>query len=136
MLHRFGMDDASTNQLLFEIAEDKAFPDFTVAYFADNDYRSHEVGPYNALDTVERVDRGLGRAFEAAGGIEKVLEEMFVVITSDHGHCEVLTDKARAAIHLDEALSDFRQARLGHPWSDGDEIMICPNMRATQVYFR
>jgi predicted AlkP superfamily pyrophosphatase or phosphodiesterase len=136
ILHRFGMDDASTSELLFEIAEDGEFPDFTVAYYADNDYRSHEVGPYAALETVERVDRGLGRAFEAAGGIEKVLEDMFVIVTSDHGHCEVLADRDRAAIHLDETLADFQQAKLGKPWVDGDDIMICPNMRAAQIYFR
>lgn len=44
LLHRFGMDDMSTAELLLEIAQDRAFTDFTVAYFADNDYRSHEVG--------------------------------------------------------------------------------------------
>ena len=135
VLHRFGMDDASTSELLFEIAED-TFPDFTVAYFADNDYRSHEVGPYEALEVVERVDRGLGRAFEAAGGLDQVLQEMFVVITSDHGHSEILPDHDRAAIHLDQILSEFKQAVLGRPWTAGDEIMICPNMRAAQVYFR
>ena len=136
LLHRFGMDDASTNQLLVEMAEDRAFPDFTLAYYADNDYRSHEVGPYDALDVVERVDRGLGAAFDAAGGLEKVLEDTFVIITSDHGHCEVLADPDRAAIRLDAALSDFAQAAIGQSWADGDEIMICPNMRSAQIYFR
>ena len=135
VLHRFGMDDASTSELLFELAED-TFPDFTVAYFADNDYRSHEVGPYEALEVVERVDRGLGRAFEAAGGLDRVLQEMYVVITSDHGHSEILPDQERAAISLDQRLREFKQAVLGRPWTDGDEIMICPNMRAAQVYLR
>lgn len=136
VLHRFGMDDASTSEMLLEVAEDQAFPDFCVAYFADNDYRSHEVGPYEALETVERVDRGLGRAFDAAGGIDKVLQDTYVIITSDHGHCEILNDRERAGICLDVSLSQFKQAALGQPWGEGDEIMICPNMRATQVYFR
>ena len=135
VLHRFGMDDASTSELLLELAED-TFPDFTVAYFADNDYRSHEVGPHEALEVVERVDRGLSRAFEALGGVDKVLQEMIVVITSDHGHCEVLPDHDRGAIRLDQILGDFRQAVLGRPWTNGDEMMICPNMRAAQVYLR
>ena len=134
-LHRFGMDDASTNELLFELAEDRLFPDFTVAYYADNDYRSHEVGPYQSLEVIESIDRGLGRAFDAAGGMDKVLQEMYVLVTSDHGHVEILSERDRAAICLDQALGEFKQAPLGKPWSDGDEIMICPNMRATQVYF-
>jgi hypothetical protein len=136
MLHRFGMDDASTSQMLLEIAEDRLFPDFTVAYFADNDYRSHEVGAHDALSVIERVDAGLGATFEMYGGLEKVLREMYVVITSDHGHVDVLEDRDRSVVCLDKALSDFNQATLGKPWQGGDEIMICPNMRSAQVYFR
>lgn len=136
ILHRFGMDDASTSQMLLEIAEDKLFPDFTVAYFADNDFRSHEVGAHAALEVVEKVDRGLGAAFEMYGGLDKVLQDMYVIVTSDHGHVDVLADRNRSVICLDKSLEHFNQARLGKPWKAGDEIMVCPNMRATQVYFR
>jgi hypothetical protein len=135
LLHRFGMDDAATGALLAELAEDQAMSDLTVAYFADNDYRSHEVGPHAALATVRHVDDMLGRMFDCAGGMEKVLRDTYVIITSDHGHCEILGDKDRAVIRLDQELADFRQAALGVPWTDGDEVMICPNMRAVQVYF-
>ena len=135
VLHRFGMDDAATGELLVEMAEDRAFPDFTCAYFANNDYRSHQVGPHAALEVVERVDRHLGRMFDTAGGMERMLQDTFVVITSDHGHCEVLDDEERAAIHLDRVLDEFRQAQLGKGWEQRDEIMICPNMRAAQIYF-
>ena len=135
-LHRFGMDDASTSRMLLEIAEDKLFPDFTVAYFADNDYRSHELGSHDALYVVERVDAGLGAAFDEYGGLEKVLQDMYVVVTSDHGHVDVLKDRERSAICLDKALADFKQAKLGEAWQKNDEIMICPNMRAAQIYFR
>ena len=136
VFHRFGMDDASTGQLLVEVAEDDAFADFNVAYFADNDYRGHEVGPHAALKVVEEVDRSLARMFEAAGGMERMLRDTYVLITSDHGHCEILDDAERATIHLDKALDEFKQAALGEAWRDGDEIMICPNMRAAEVYVR
>ena len=135
LLHRFGMDDASTGTVLAELAEDKAMPDLTVAYFADNDYRSHEVGPHEALTTVQRVDDMLGRMFDAAGAVETMLQDTYVIVTSDHGHCEILDDAERAVICLDQELADFKQAALGLPWTDADEVMICPNMRAAQVYF-
>ena len=135
LLHRFGMDDASTGELLEELFEEGPRPDLTVAYFADNDYRSHKIGPHKSLYVVERVDRMLGRAFEAAGGLERVLEDTCVIITSDHGHCEVLDDNERAAIHLHDVFESFRQATLGAPWRNDDEMMICPNMRAAQIYF-
>ena len=135
LFHRFGMDDASSGVLLRELFA-AGLPDFTVAYFADNDYRSHEVGPYAALDVIERIDRMLGEAFAAAGGIDRVLEDTCVVITSDHGHCDIVSDAERGAIALDRLLSDFRQAELGGAWRARDEIMICPNMRAAQIYLR
>jgi hypothetical protein len=130
------MDDASTSQMLLELAEDGVFPDFTLAYFADNDYRSHEVGAAEALSVVEHVDAGLGKAFETYGGIDKVLREMYVIVTSDHGHVDVLGDRNRSVICLDQALSSFKQTPLGKVWKAGDEIMVCPNMRSAQVYFR
>jgi len=72
----------------------------------------------------------LGRMFDCAGSMEKVLQDTYVIITSDHGHCEILADRDCAAICLDQQLDEFRQATLGTPWKDGDEVMICPNMRA------
>jgi hypothetical protein len=136
LLHRLGMDDASTAALLCELVADAAMPPFTVAYFADNDYESHEVGPHAALPVVERVDAALGAAFDAAGGFDAFMRDTCVIVTSDHGHCEIVADAAEAVIPLDRILADFRQAQLGRPWRDGDEIMICPNMRAAQIYTR
>jgi len=134
VLHRFGMDDAASGELLCELMGNGGLPDFTVAYFADNDYRSHEVGPHNAFHTVQRVDAMLGRAFDAAGGLDRVLQDTYVVVTSDHGQTEVLEDDERGAIRLHETLAGFGQATLGKPWRDEDEIMICPNMRSAQIY--
>jgi hypothetical protein len=130
---RFGMDDVSSGELLRELMAQGSMPDFTVAYFADNDYRSHKVGPVKALHVVERVDRMLGQAFDAAGGIDKVLSDTVVIVTSDHGHCDVLDDD-EAEVRLDRLLSEFRQATLGGAWRARDELMICPNMRAAQIY--
>ena len=134
VMHRFGMDDASTGAMLTDLLGRRAMPDFTIAYFADNDYRSHEVGPVQALTAIEQIDSMLAEAFEAGGGLDQVLADTAIVITSDHGHCDVLADHDRAVIRLDRLLSDFRQAKLGTKWREADEILICPNMRATQIY--
>jgi hypothetical protein len=134
IFHRFGMDDASTGAMLRDLMSGGSLADFTVAYFADNDYRSHEVGPHAALDVVGRVDRMLSEAFDAAGGLDRVLRDTFVVITSDHGHCEVLSDAGRSEILLNELLANFPQAALGRAWRKRDAVMICPNMRAAQIY--
>jgi hypothetical protein len=134
-MHRFGMDDAGTAALLCDMVA-KGLPDFTVAYFPDNDYRSHEVGPHASLPVLDRVDAALGAMFDAAGGLEQLLSDTCVIVTSDHGHCEIGADATGCVISLDEVLGDFSQAKLGLPWREGDEILICPNMRAAQVYVR
>ena len=134
LLHRFGMDDASTGAMLQDLMGSGGLPDFTLAYFADNDYRSHEIGPVAALTVVERIDRMLGQAFEAGGGLDRVLADTVVILTSDHGHCDILADRDRAVIRLDALLGNFRQAQLGRAWRSNDDLMICPNMRAAQIY--
>ena len=135
VMHRFGMDDDSTATMLRELAS-RSLPDFTLAYFADNDYESHKVGPHKALPVIERVDEALGRMFAAAGGADRFLRDTCVIVTSDHGHCEILADENRAVIRLDRLLSGYRQADIGRGWQRRDEIMICPNMRAAQLYLR
>jgi len=134
ILHRFGMDDAATGQLLCDLVAEDGLPDFTVAYFPDNDYRSHEVGPSEALPVIERIDGTLAKVFEAAGGMDRFLERVCLVLTSDHGHCEIRDSAADAVILLDDLLGGFRPAKLGKPWGDEDQLMVCPNMRAAQIY--
>ncbi len=136
LLHRFGMDDAATAELLLRFGAEGALPDFTVAYFADNDYRSHEVGPHAALPVIERVDAALGALVDAAGGFERFIQDTCVIVTSDHGHCEILPEREDAVIELHRVLADFHLADVSKPWSERDEVMICPNMRAAQLYVR
>jgi hypothetical protein len=135
-MHRFGMDDEASCELLVEMVADGKMPEFTVAYFADNDYRSHEVGPHAALPVIERVDAALGAMFDAGGGFDRFMQDTCVIVTSDHGHCDILPDRDEAVIALQRVLADFRHAELGKPWRERDEIMICPNMRAAQLYLR
>ena len=133
-MHRFGMDDESGADMLCQLASDDALGDFALAYFADNDYRSHEVGPYAALPVLDRVDAALGSMFDAAGGFERFTRDRCIVVTSDHGHSEILGDAKRAVIQLEHVLGDLKRADIARGWRKGDEIMICPNMRAAQIY--
>jgi hypothetical protein len=134
--HRFGMDDASTRVLLTHLTERGQLPDLTIAYFADNDFRSHDVGPVEALPVLDAVDAAFGAMFDAAGGFDRFMRDTCVIVTSDHGHCDVLAERSRAAIPLDRVLAAFPQASPGKGWQASEEILICPNMRAAQLYLR
>jgi hypothetical protein len=136
VFHRFGMDDAATGAFLTDMAAQDTWPDFTVAYFADNDFRSHEVGPVAALPVIERVDAMLGKVFDAAGGFDRFMHDRCVILTSDHGHCDIGSDRDHAVIDLRSTFADLVQAELGRPWQKDDDLLICPNMRAAQLYLR
>jgi hypothetical protein len=134
--HRLGFDDRSTYELLRQIAERRAMTDFTLAYFPDNDFQSHSAGPHEALATLEQVDEYFGELFKVFGSAEKMLDEWTVIITGDHSQSDLLDDAQQRSIELGPLLDDYEIVPPGEPWSSDDQLMVCPNMRAVQVYFR
>ncbi len=136
LFNRFGFDDANTGNLLGQLAELRALPDFTLAYFPDNDYRSHEVGPQAALTALEQVDSELGRLFAAFGGVQQTLDELCIVLTGDHSQTDIIEDENSAGIELDQFLTKFNISQPGTPMEQDDQIVACPNMRSAQIYFR
>lgn len=133
MFRRFGFSDDSTGDYLEALGE-RGLPDFTIAYFPDNDWDSHAKGPDQALDTVIKVDARLGEfARGVYGGIDQMLEEVTVVVTGDHSQTDVADDDS-AAIALDETLESYRLVSAGDAWHGEDEMMVCPNLRVAQIY--
>jgi hypothetical protein len=135
LLNRFGFNDDATGKYLLEVAE-RGLPDFTLAYFPDNDFDSHEKDPFRAVETVEKVDHWLGELAEHYGGFEQMLSELSIVISGDHAQSDILHDAQAASIDLTELLSDFDLVPAGAEWSNDDQIMACSNLRAAQIYFR
>lgn len=133
--NRFGFSDETTAALLQEMTKQQGLPDFTTAYFPENDERSHQVGPDSAVDAVEQVDAALGQFFEQCGGLEQLLETTCVIITGDHAQTDVVDDEESAGIRLDELLSSFNVADAGTPMADDEDLVICPNLRTAQIYF-
>lgn len=136
MRHRYGMDDAGTAGYLASLASVGRMPDLTVAYFADNDFEGHRVGPADAVPVVEKVDASLRDLFDALGGLDAALESLCIVITGDHSHADNSADEARATVDLDTALAQLQLANPGRGWAGSEDVMVCPNMRAAQVYCR
>ncbi|MES2766308.1 MAG: alkaline phosphatase family protein [Bacteroidota bacterium] len=132
---RFGFEDSCTADVLLKLAETKSLPDFTLAYFPDNDHLSHHVGPENALEAIEKVDGSLGKVAETFGGIEKMLEEFCVILTGDHSQSDILPEES-AGILIDDVLKEFSVASPGNTWEGDEQIMVCPNLRVAQLYFR
>lgn len=134
-LNRFGLDDRGTEAFLRDVPSAAALPDFSVAYFADYDYDSHEEGPEGAHETLERLDRRLAHIFDDWGGLDRVLADTSILLTADHSHSDVGND-ATTAIVLDDVLHGYRCADPATGWKDGDQLLLCPNMRSAEVYLR
>lgn len=133
---RYGFNDAASAKYLESLAEADDLPDFTLAYFPDNDFASHERGPQQALDVIEKVDASLGHFADARGGWEKLLEEVCVLVTGDHSQTDQADTEEGRGILLDELLAHYSLAEAGKRWGEKDDLMVCPNMRATQIYLR
>jgi hypothetical protein len=136
LFRRYGFNDGSTAAQLLMLAQERAFPDFTVAYFPDNDFDSHHNGPQAALTTVEKVDKALGELMASYGGIDPLLESLAIVITGDHAQSDLPLDQQETGILLDDVLREYSIVPAGENWGDGDQLLICPNMRAAQIYLR
>lgn len=135
MLARWGFQDDATSRFLLQLADQSEFPDFTLAYFPDNDFRSHDEGPDNAIAAVIDVDETLGRFIDCCGGIIDFLDRFAIVVTGDHSQLH-LRDDGTAAVDLAEILEEFSITPAGASWDSDDDLMICPNMRAAEVYLR
>ncbi len=132
-LHKFGMGDETTSAFLRQLCE-AGLPDLTVAYFPDNDFKSHAEGPTEALPAVEDIDQTLGQIFEQFGGVEAMLEEVAIVVTGDHSQSPLSKDDP--GINLDEVLTDFPLVPAGTTWQTDEDVMVCTNLRSAQIYFR
>ena len=133
---RFGFHDDTTADYLLHLSTADPFPELTVAYFPNNDFASHDLGPERALETLRSLDVHLSRFIEQMGGLDAFLEASAVIVTGDHAQCDLIRDQSGRDINLVETLGDYQLARAGHAWADGDELMLCPNMRSCQIYVR
>jgi Type I phosphodiesterase / nucleotide pyrophosphatase len=103
--------------------------DFLLLSLPDNDTHSHKNGPAAQVESLAEADRQLARMMDAAGGPDAFLEDHAVIVCSDHSQSPV-----EAQIDLFRAFDGFGVLPAGRPPDEGDEIAVCPNSRAAQVY--
>lgn len=135
MSNRFGFQDDTTMAILNYLVKQDMLTDFTVAYLPDNDWDSHELGPDNAVFTLEHLDELFGKLFDLKGGVQNFLEEHVVLVVGDHAQSPLVTDKNDRGINLTEILTEFKLVDAGKSWSKDEEIIACPNLRSTLFYF-
>lgn len=136
MFRRFGFQDDTTAEILLTVAKEDAWPDFTLAYFPDNDFKSHSEGPVSALAAVRKVDDFLHELFEVCGGLDNFLARHAVLVVGDHSQSDLIADEDARGIDVNDVLKGFDLVDAGADWTDDSQIMACPNMRSCQFYLR
>jgi hypothetical protein len=123
-----GVRDQHSGCVAEQLVENDLF-DFLLLSLPDNDAHSHKYGPYAQVDSIAAADRQIARMMEPAGGVDAFLEDHAVIVCSDHSQSKVSDE-----IDLFRAFDGFglRAAQRARPGED--EIAVCPNSRAAQVY--
>lgn len=115
--------------------------DFMLLSLPDNDWHSHRAGPDGQTKSLALADIQLARVMNAAGGIDRFLEEYGVIVMADHSQAPV-----GEGIALREGLAELEVLAPGtrgnalarRMTSRGEESMraiaVCPSQRAAMVY--
>lgn len=136
MTRRYGFSDECTFELLLQLAKDGPLPNFTLAYFPDNDYESHDRGPAEAVDVLMAIDEQLSKLFAVYGGLDEMLKEVAIIITGDHSQSDLFSNPHERTIRLQEVLHDFTLVPPGEKWEHAEDVLACTNMRAAQIYLK
>jgi hypothetical protein len=133
-----GVRDRHTGCVSSYLVEHDLF-DFLLLSLPDNDWYSHKHGPDGQLHSIAQADLQLARVFNAAGGIDRFLEEHAVIAMADHSQAPVLD-----TVSLQHELADLgvlgpkggveSSGRAGGPEPDGAHIAVCPSQRGAMVY--
>ena len=107
--------------------------DFLLLSLPDNDWRSHKDGPQGQLRSLALADQQLTRVADAAGGLERFLDQHAVIVMADHSQVPI-----ERTIALQEQLADLgvippRTAVRSKAGQQG-RIAVCPSQRAAMVY--
>src|SRR6478735_2064435 len=122
-----GVRDQHSGCVAEYLVENDLF-DFLLLSLPDNDTHSHKYGPFAQVDSIAAADRQIARMMEPAGGPEKFLEDHALIVCSDHSQ-----SKVEGEIDLFKAFDGFG-LRAAQRAREDDEIAVCPNSRAAQVY--
>jgi predicted AlkP superfamily pyrophosphatase or phosphodiesterase len=112
-----------------ELVRARAF-DFLLFSLADNDHYSHRHGPEASVESISRADGCFAELADAAGGLDRFLEEHAVIVVADHAQTPV--DRGLPLAEL-----------LGQEWSvlapseerpESAQLAVSPTGRAAHVY--
>jgi hypothetical protein len=125
-----GVRDRHSGCVSSYLVENDLF-DFLLLSLPDNDWYSHKYGPEAQVRSLAQADLQLARVMNAAGGVERFLEEHAVIAMADHSQAPIT-----ATIALQDELEDLGVLGPARSSNRAEEprIAVCPSQRAAMVY--
>lgn len=129
-----GIRDQHSGCVGAELVREDLF-DFLLLSFPDNDWHSHRSGPEGQLRGIALADVQLARVLDAAGGIDRFLEDYALIVMADHSQAPVA-----ATIALQEGLAELGVLAPTARWfqaraaRERPRIALCPSQRAAMAY--
>jgi len=116
-----GVRDRHSGCVSSYLVENDLF-DFLLLSLPDNDWYSHKYGPEAQVRSLAQADLQLARVMNAAGGVERFLDDHAVIAMADHSQAGIT-----GTIALQDELAEL--GVLEEP-----RIAVCPSQRAAMVY--
>jgi type I phosphodiesterase/nucleotide pyrophosphatase len=127
-----GVRDRHSGCVSSYLVENDLF-DFLLLSLPDNDWYSHKYGPDAQVRSLAQADLQLARVMNAAGGVDRFLEEHAVIAMADHSQAPIT-----ATIALQDELAELGvlgPARSSSSSPDAEpRIAVCPSQRAAMIY--
>jgi Type I phosphodiesterase / nucleotide pyrophosphatase len=126
-----GVRDRHSGCVSSYLVENDLF-DFLLLSLPDNDWYSHKYGPDAQTRSLAQADLQLARVMDAAGGVDRFLDEHAVIAMADHSQAPIT-----ATIALQDELGELGvlgPARSSGSREDEPRIAVCPSQRAAMVY--
>jgi Type I phosphodiesterase / nucleotide pyrophosphatase len=124
-----GARDAYSACCAAELARNGGY-DFLLFSLPDNDNYCHRHGPGASVESIARADTCFGQLVDAAGGLDRFLDDHAVILLADHAHTPV--DRG---LPLADLLA--REWTVVAPSEDRPEraqLAVSPTSRAAHIY--
>lgn len=129
---KYGMNDEFSAQDIAFLIKQGKLPDFTIAYFPENDTYVHRKGP-SGLKGIEKADQALQDVLNTYDSWEQALKSVTWIVMGDSGQSYVYNDRDESVVDLRPLLNRYRIAKLNQTVRNEDQIVISANERMAYI---
>lgn len=129
---KYGMNDEFSAQDIAFLIKQGKLPNFTIAYFPENDTYVHRKGP-SGLKGIEEADQALQDVLNTYESWEQALKSVIWIIMGDSAQSYVNKDRDKSIVDLRPLLNRYRIAKLNQTVRKEDQIVISANERMAYI---